>query len=67
MADLASGDVLLMHLGMSGSFRVVQATRRRRRANSIIRAARTAPTIMSCSTCRRVRGRFSTIRAASAI
>src|SRR6188472_4186767 len=23
MADLASGDVLLMHLGMSGSFRVV--------------------------------------------
>jgi len=25
MADLASGDVLLMHLGMSGSFRVVAA------------------------------------------
>ena len=25
MADLASGDVLLMHLGMSGSFRVVSA------------------------------------------
>src|SRR3954453_3016846 len=24
MADLISGDVLLMHLGMSGSFRVVQ-------------------------------------------
>ncbi len=24
MADLASGDVLLMHLGMSGSFRVVK-------------------------------------------
>src|SRR5881398_1647002 len=24
MADLASGDVLLMHLGMSGSFRVLQ-------------------------------------------
>src|SRR5216110_505806 len=24
MADLGSGDVLLMHLGMSGSFRVVQ-------------------------------------------
>ena len=23
MADLGSGDVLLMHLGMSGSFRVV--------------------------------------------
>ncbi|MDE2376669.1 bifunctional DNA-formamidopyrimidine glycosylase/DNA-(apurinic or apyrimidinic site) lyase [Bradyrhizobium sp.] len=25
MADLASGDVLLMHLGMSGSFRVIKA------------------------------------------
>src|SRR3974377_2225269 len=25
LADLASGDVLLMHLGMSGSFRVVKA------------------------------------------
>src|SRR3978361_1899117 len=25
MADLSSGDVLLMHLGMSGSFRVVAA------------------------------------------
>src|SRR6476469_3754164 len=24
MADLASGDVLLMHLGMSGSFRVIK-------------------------------------------
>ena len=24
MADLASGDVLLMHLGMSGSFRVLE-------------------------------------------
>jgi formamidopyrimidine-DNA glycosylase len=27
MADLASGDVLLMHLGMSGSFRVVKRAR----------------------------------------
>lgn len=27
LADLASGDVLLMHLGMSGSFRVVEAGR----------------------------------------
>ena len=26
MADLASGDVLLMHLGMSGSFRVLKAS-----------------------------------------
>jgi formamidopyrimidine-DNA glycosylase len=29
MADLASGDVLLMHLGMSGSFRVVAGTAKR--------------------------------------
>ena len=28
LADLSSGDVLLMHLGMSGSFRVAQAARR---------------------------------------
>ena len=56
MADLASGDVLLMHLGMSGSFRVVAGRRRpRRRANFTIRAARTAPMTMSCSTCRRAR------------
>src|SRR4029079_17779125 len=27
IADLSSGDVLLMHLGMSGSFRVMQDTR----------------------------------------
>jgi formamidopyrimidine-DNA glycosylase len=27
MADLASGDVLLMHLGMSGSFRVIAGTK----------------------------------------
>ena len=27
MADLASGDVLLMHLGMSGSFRVLEGSR----------------------------------------
>ena len=45
MADLDSGDVLLMHLGMSGSFRVLErTTTTRRRASSIIRAARTART-----------------------
>ena len=53
MADLGSGDVLLMHLGMSGSFRVIRNGGRPRRANSIIRAARTARTIMWCFTCRR--------------
>ena len=67
MADLTSGDVLLMHLGMSGSFRVLQGRRQtRRRANSIFRAAKTAPMITSCSTCRRARRWCSTIRAASA-
>src|SRR3954469_16650848 len=29
MADLSSGDVLLMHLGMSGSFRVVAEGKKR--------------------------------------
>ena len=66
MADLASGDVLLMHLGMSGSFRVLRTTIRRRRANSITRATRTARTIMWYFTCRRAPRSFSTIRAASA-
>ena len=49
MADLSSGDVLLMHLGMSGSFRVETAGNAGprpkpapgRRASFIIRAART--------------------------
>ena len=67
MADLTSGDVLLMHLGMSGSFRVLKdGSADKRRANSIIRAAKTAPMIMSCSTCRRALRWCSTIRAASA-
>ncbi len=30
LADLASGDVLLMHLGMSGSFRVIEGDPRHR-------------------------------------
>ena len=66
MADLASGDVLLMHLGMSGSFRVVAGDGRPRPANSITRAARIARTTMCCFTCRRARQSSSTIRAASA-
>ena len=66
MADLASGDVLLMHLGMSGSFRVLQGDGGKRRANSTIRAAKIAPMTTSCSTCRRARPWCSTIRAASA-
>ena len=67
LADLSSGDVLLMHLGMSGSFRVSRRRRaRRRRATSITRARTTARTTTSCSTCRPARASPSTIRAASA-
>ena len=41
LADLASGDVLLMHLGMSGSFRVVKDEGREGAGHSsIIRALR---------------------------
>ena len=39
LADLSSGEVLLMHLGMSGSFRVLHGSDERGRANSITRAA----------------------------
>jgi formamidopyrimidine-DNA glycosylase len=67
MADLESGDVLLMHLGMSGSFRVVtDEDKTVRRASSIIRAMRIAPMTMWCFTCRRARLSSSTIRAGSA-
>ena len=66
MADLGSGDVLLMHLGMSGSFRIQKDKDARRPASSITHAARTARMIMWCFTCPRVRPSFSTTRAASA-
>jgi formamidopyrimidine-DNA glycosylase len=56
LADLSSGDVLVMHLGMSGSFRVATTT-----------SARSTPrTTTSCSTCRRARAFPSTTRVASA-
>ena len=56
MADLGSGDVLLMHLGMSGSFRVVK-DEEQRDAGQIPSSAksRIARTIMSCFTCRPAR------------
>ena len=67
MADLGSGDVLLMHLGMSGSFRVIANDEAsKRRANSTIREARIACTTMWCFTCRRAPPLCSTIRAVSA-
>ena len=53
LVDLSSGDVLLMHLGMSGSFRVQRRRRRSARRAAIITSARSTPrTITSCSTCR---------------
>ena len=66
MADLASGDVLLMHLGMSGSFRVIKDEEES--AGQIPPSAqrRIARMTMWCSTCRRARRWSSTIRAASA-
>ena len=63
LADLSSGDVLLMHLGMSGSFRVGMDAKpgvyyhERGKARS---------TTTWCFTCRMARRSPSTIRAASA-
>ncbi len=56
LADLSSGDVLLMHLGMSGSFRVAQTQGERdaRRLSSRALGA-TGRTTTSCSACRRAR------------
>ena len=68
LADLASGDVLLMHLGMSGSFRVRQASNGDEGAGHVPSSAIAARRrmTMSCFTCRRARSSISTIRAASA-
>ena len=56
LADLSSGEVLLMHLGMSGSFRVVHGSDEdAARANSITCARSFRRTIMWCSTCRTAR------------
>jgi len=61
MADLGSGDVLLMHLGMSGSFRVQGDG-----GNGTPGQFHHPLTITWCSTCRRVPRSCSTTRAASA-
>ena len=56
LADLSSGDVLVMHLGMSGSFRVArEAAQWRRRARTTTTAPRIWRTTTSCSACRRAR------------
>ena len=67
LADLSSGDVLVMHLGMSGSFHVfAQGAARTRRAPIITSAPSTSPTTTWCFTCRPAPSSPSTIRAASA-
>ena len=66
LADLSSGEVLLMHLGMSGSFRVAQARGERTPGRYYHDRAATPPTITWCFTCPRARGFPSTTRAASA-
>ncbi len=66
LADLSSGEVLLMHLGMSGSFRVTHDGGQGNSRRLPSRARReTRPTTTWCSTCRRARASRSTIRAAS--
>ena len=67
LADLSSGEVLMMHLGMSGSFRVAKHDAREDAGQSFTTSARLrARTTTSYSTCRRARPSRSTIRAASA-
>ena len=58
LADLSSGDVLLMHLGMSGSFRVAHERDGARRTPGDYlsrRARKHRRTTTWCSTCRRAR------------
>ena len=67
LLDLSSGDVLMMHLGMSGSFHVFQGGKDERHRRAITTSApSTSRTIMWCSTCRTAPSSLSTIRAASA-
>ena len=67
LADLSSGEVLVMHLGMSGSFRVARDERRDDARLVLSRPLQGhRRTTMSCSACRRARRSASTIRAASA-
>src|SRR5215470_10891301 len=60
LADLSSGEVLVMHLGMSGSFCVA------RPRSKATRARETPPTTTSCSICRLGRAFPSMIHAALA-
>ena len=67
MADLASGDVLLMHLGMSGSFRVLKDEVSQTPGQFHHPRSDDRTLIMWCFTCRRAPRLFSTTPAASAI
>ena len=59
---LDSGDTLLMHLGMSGSFRIDRGSKRRAPTGDVVAIA----TIMSCSRCRTASPSRSTTRGVSA-
>ena len=65
LADLSSGDVLVMHLGMSGSFRVARPRGKdaQRLFPRALEERRSRPCGVSCH---RARASPSTIRAASA-
>ena len=65
LADLSSGDVLMMHLGMSGSFRVGKDGEGDPGKFHHPRSE-AARTTMSCFTCRSAPWSPSTIRAVSA-
>ena len=66
LADLSSGDVLLMHLGMSGSFRVFRGGRREHPRQVSPRAlAAMWPTTTWCFTWPTARWSRSTIHAGS--
>ncbi len=51
LADLSSGDVLLMHLGMSGSFHVFHETDQHARPLPPRARRNSSPMITSCFTC----------------
>ena len=55
LADLSSGDVLVMHLGMSGSFRIVLDNAKDTPGKFTTSAASWPRTTTWCSTCRRAR------------
>ena len=53
LAQLSSGDTLVMHLGMSGSFRIEPHAGRRRRTRSTAPAIATTTSFSTCHPARR--------------